>query len=403
MTHKTPGEPRALTAREDEVCDFAAARPAWSAERGAPPAGPRAWADRWFAWRNRLLASPGFQRWAAAFPLTRWIARRRASALFDLCAGFVYSQILYAGVRTRLLEAVADRPMTLEELSKRLRLPSEGTRRLVEATSALRLTERRGQRFGLGVLGAAMAGNPAVFDMVEHHAMLYRDLADPLALLRGEGCATELRQFWAYDAAARQEEVAGYSRLMARSQSLIAQDILDAYPLDRHHRLLDVGGGEGAFVCACARSQPELDLVLFDLPQVVERARRRFGTEGLSARASAVAGDLFRDPLPRGADVASLVRVVHDHDDANATAILRKIRDALPRGGVLLLAEPMSDTRGAEAVGDAYFGFYLLAMGQGRPRRPAQLIRMLHRTGWREARLLPTRRPILMRLIVARS
>ena len=34
-------------------------------------------AERWFAWRNRLLADPGFQRWAASFPLTRPIARRR--------------------------------------------------------------------------------------------------------------------------------------------------------------------------------------------------------------------------------------------------------------------------------------------------------------------------------------
>ena len=53
-------------------------------------------AERWFELRNRLLASPAFQSWASAFPLTRPIARRRAKAAFDLTAGFVYSQVLLA-------------------------------------------------------------------------------------------------------------------------------------------------------------------------------------------------------------------------------------------------------------------------------------------------------------------
>ena len=56
-------------------------------------ASSRAFIDRWRGFRDFLLSSRRFQRFAAAFPPTRPIARRRASALFDLCAGFVYSQI----------------------------------------------------------------------------------------------------------------------------------------------------------------------------------------------------------------------------------------------------------------------------------------------------------------------
>ena len=63
--------------------------------------------------RDRLLASRRFQRWAAAFPLTRPIARRRARALFDLCAGFVYSQVLFACVRLKLFDALAAGPLAV--------------------------------------------------------------------------------------------------------------------------------------------------------------------------------------------------------------------------------------------------------------------------------------------------
>jgi hypothetical protein len=68
------------------------------------------WLDRCLAARDGLLASPRFRRWAAAFPLTRPIARRRTRDLFDLCAGFVYSQVLYACVRLRLFEILAEGP-----------------------------------------------------------------------------------------------------------------------------------------------------------------------------------------------------------------------------------------------------------------------------------------------------
>ncbi len=138
-------------------------------------------ADRWLAVRNRWLASPGFQRWASAFPLTRPIARRRASALFDLCAGFVYSQVLQACVQLRLFEALQGGPQTIDQIAARLSLAPAAAARLLEAAAALRLVEpRRDQRFGLGVLGAALIGNPGVTAMVDHHSLLYADLRDPV-------------------------------------------------------------------------------------------------------------------------------------------------------------------------------------------------------------------------------
>ena len=59
--------------------------------------------------RNRKVADPAFRRWASRFPLTRSVARRQARALFDLTAGFVYSQVLAACVRVDLFEMLAAR------------------------------------------------------------------------------------------------------------------------------------------------------------------------------------------------------------------------------------------------------------------------------------------------------
>ena len=363
--------------------------------------------ERWFRLRDRLLTSPRFRRLAASFPLTRPVARARARRLFDLCAGFVYTQVLLAFVRLGLADILAEGPQTVEALSTRIALSPDATARLLAAAVSLDLAARRGRdRFGLGPLGAALVGNPGIDAMVRHHELLYADLHDPVALLRGEHAPTGLGRYWAYAGVAAPEGLCGervseYSALMAASQAFIADEVLGAYSLRRHRRLLDVGGGDGAFLRAVAERAPHLHLTLFDLPPVAERARASFAAAGLGPRARAVGGDFLRDPLPAGADIVSLVRVVHDHDDAAALAILRAVRRALPEDGTLLLAEPMAGTPGALPVGDAYFGFYLLAMGSGRPRTPVELEAMLKAAGFARVRLRGTHTPMLTRLLVA--
>lgn len=379
---------------------------------GAGPAPPvslwAGWRERVRAWRNACVASPAFQRWAAGFPPTRRLAQANTRALFDLCAGFVYAQVLFACVELDLFRVLAAGPQGAEALARRLGLPPERMGTLLRAAASLDLLRALPDgRFALADLGAALLGNPAVARMIEHHALLYADLADPVALLRGEGGPTRLARYWPYAGrpapdGLEAESVAPYGGLMAASQALIAADVAEAYPLHRHRQLLDVGGGEGAFLTAVAPRAPALRLALFDLPAVAARAATRLEEAGLGHRAACHGGSFHRDPLPRGADCATLVRVLHDHDDGPALALLRAIRDALPPGGTLLVAEPMAGTRGAEPVGDAYFGFYLLAMGSGRPRTAAEIGGLLREAGFHAIAERRTRRPLLVRLIRAR-
>lgn len=371
----------------------------------ASPRPPAFWRDSLLALRDRLLASSKFQRWAGAFPLTRPIARRHARAVFDLCAGFVYSQVLLSCVQLRLFERLRDGPETLDAIASATRLPPEAARTLLDAAVSLRLLERRADhRYGLGPLGAATLGNPGIAAMVEHHGVLYGDLHDPVALLRGELKDTALSRYWAYarstaPGALDPGAVAEYSTLMATSQSLVAEEILDAYPVGQHRCVLDVGGGEGVFLLTAARRTPALSCLLFDLPPVAERARVRFAKEGVNGLA--FGGDFRRDAFPTGADLVTFVRVLHDHGDATVELLLRKAFAALPSGGRVLIAEPMARTGGAEPMGEAYFGFYLLAMGSGRPRSPAELKRMLTDAGFVSVRSLRTRQPLQTGALVA--
>jgi demethylspheroidene O-methyltransferase len=248
-----------------------------------------------------------------------------------------------------------------------------------------------------------MLGAPGVAEMVDHHAALYDDLADPVGLLKERGGG--IGRYWAYSRnpeadALTAEKVAEYSALMAASQATFAEDVVAAYPFAKRRRLVDIGGGQGQFVRAVAPAAPDLRFCVFDLPGVAALARERFAEAGLSGRAEAEGGDFFADPFPEG-DVYTLIRVCFDHDDAPLRKLLTRIRAQMAEGAELVVAETMAGTPGSEAVGDAYFGFYLLAMGSGRPRTAEELSALLRDAGFSTIREARTARPMLARVLVA--
>jgi demethylspheroidene O-methyltransferase len=226
--------------------------------------------------------------------------------------------------------------------------------------------------------------------------------------LRGEAGCRQLGGYWPYvnaDAPARLsgDDVAPYTALMSASQPMISRQVLSAYSFRGHRCLLDIGGGDGSFIAEVAAQSPTLRCVLFDLPAVADQASERFRSVGLSSRAVAIGGSFLTDRLPEGADIVSLVRVIHDHCDADVMTLLRAIRRALPADGTLLIAEPISGVRGAEPIGDAYFAFYLLAMGSGRPRTFARLKEMLGEAGFIDIALRPAAMPMLASVLTARA
>ncbi|MCU0622057.1 MAG: hypothetical protein MUC69_11205, partial [Gemmatimonadales bacterium] len=259
----------------------------------------------------------------------------------------------------------------------------------------------------LGGLGLPLLGRPELATLLEHDLLLYDALRDPVALLRDERrTPTALSRFWAYARADDPRDVPGaaaaeYSAVMAATQPLVAEQVLAAYDFARHRRLLDVGGGDGTFLMAAAPHAPRAVLELFELPAVAQRARERFAAQGLASRTVVHEGSFLDDPLPAGIDCVTLVRVCFDHDDAVVAALFARVRDALVPGGTLLVAEPMAGLAGAERVGGAYFGWYLLAMRSGRPRRPDEFRKLLLDNGFRSATMRAVGNPFQTGLIVA--
>ena len=366
------------------------------------------WKVRWVARRNAVFASPRFQYWCAKLPLVKRIAKTRAGEAFDLVAGFTYSQILRSYVEAGLFDLLKGGPVGHAHVATELDLSKEAALTLLRAGRALKLSEEPMEDgWMLGEAGAVLAADKGAQAMIRHHRLLYRDLADPLELLRKDRKEpTELSRFWSYagalhGAAERGEETAEYSELMATSQHFVADQVLGSYRFAKNARLLDVGGGHGAFLSHMGAAHDNLHLGLFDLPEVAAKGAQILGDRFGEARVSAHPGNFFEDPIPQGYDVVSLVRILHDHDDEPALKLLTNIRKSLAPGAQLLIAEPMARVPGAEGMGEAFFGMYLWAMGSGRARSAQEIAQMAGEAGFLRTKSIATAQPVNASILVA--
>jgi demethylspheroidene O-methyltransferase len=349
-------------------------------------------------WAAKLALQPWFHRLCARVPGLRGIARAEGAALFEVVSGFVRSQALLALVELRILQRLAGAPEPTARLAQLSGVPADRMAVLLQAGAALGLLRRKGDHWQLTTRGAAFLTVPGLEAMVLHHPVLYRDLTDPTAFFRGE-TQPELAGFWPYvfgaGGSADPALAARYSALMADSQALVAEDTLRLVNLRGVRHLMDVGGGTGAFLSAVGAAHPGLRRTLFDLPAVVAGART-------DAVVTIAPGSFRDDPLPPGADVISLVRVLYDHADATVAPLLAKVRQVLPPGGRLIISEPMSGGARPDPATDVYFAVYTMAMGTGRTRSAAEIGVLLRAAGFEHVSKARSLRPYVTSVLEAR-
>ena len=401
---------------------------------------------------NQWMASPTVYRMSVSNVFTRWFAVRRTKQVFDLMAGFVNFQVLFTCLKTGVLDAAYDSPLTLLELSKHTNLEEKNLEPLILSAVALGLLEHRGGgRFGIGPLGLPVIAYGGVRVMVEHNSVLYKDMVDTVGLI-GRKSKSEMNEYWPYakfknsinatqvtapdsDAYAVTVNVdvsvgvgdgpgvgvgvdvgapiavgepttstdpfARYSELMSASQNFVIDEILSAYDFSAHKNMLDIGCGKGRFVSAVAEQNEHLKFELMDLPQVIEITRAKLEQASFIHRVGFNPGSFKTHDLPSQVDLVTMVRIAHDHSDEVVAALFRKIYLALPPRGVLLVAEPMAEPTGKGAKHDAYFHFYLLAMGEGRLRTPEALSQMMFGAGFGQVKALPNPMPIHAKILAA--
>jgi hypothetical protein len=142
--------------------------------------------------------------------------------------------------------------------------------------------------------------------------------------------------------------------------------VADGYDWTTVRHIADIGGGTGTLIAEVLRHNPWLRGTLVDLPETAARARHYLAGLRLDGRCEVV-GQSFFEPLPVGADAYLLNRVIHDWDDAAASAVLRRCREAAHRTGRVLVVESHGIADGDPAA-FAEMNLRMLVLTGGRER-----------------------------------
>ena len=205
-----------------------------------------------------------------------------------------------------------------------------------------------------------------------------------------------------FDYMATHPEVArNFDAAMVERGTAENEAVLATFDFPQSGLVVDVGGGLGSLLAAVLRSRQGLSGILFDVPHVVERALPLFEAQGLARRWQAVAGNFFTDPLPAGADLYLLKKVIHDWDDTQAVAILQACARAMSPASRLLLIEPVI-APGNDPSFNKMLDLFMLVWPGGRERTMIEHERIIAAAGLELRRSLVTRSPLSI-LEVVRS
>lgn len=186
------------------------------------------------------------------------------------------------------------------------------------------------------------------------------------------------RSFWA-DLESDPELARTFDETMGHHVQLDMEGLEHAYDWSRVGHVVDVGGGDGTMATRLLRTHGSLRVTVVDLAGPTEAAARALRREGLTSRAEVVAQSFF-DPLPAGADAYLLSAVIHDWDDDDAVAILRRCVEAAGATGTVLVVEAVGVD---DETPDTTMDLRMLVYVGGRERGLSALTAVALRAGLR--------------------
>lgn len=145
----------------------------------------------------------------------------------------------------------------------------------------------------------------------------------------------------------------------------LSQEIADTYNLAPFKRLLDIGGATGTYTIAFLEKNPDMTAVLFDLPDVIPWAEERLGAADLLERVELVAGDFYKDELPKGCDLVLLSAIIHQNSPEENLELYRKIHRTVLPGGTLLIRDHVMEPARTSPPQGTLFAINMLVNTKG--------------------------------------
>ncbi len=331
-----------------------------------------------------------------------------AVPLMALSTGFWAFKTLAAAHELDLFSRLAGGPgTTVAELADSLGLHPRPAEMLLTGCAALGLLEKADGRYRNTPLSEAylVRGKPYYFGGFVQMAdkRLYPGWGKLIEALRTNRPTT-------WDPAVRSSMFDGEDPMMLATfweamhslSTMTARKLGEAVNFGQFHRLLDIGGGSGAYDIELCKQYGALRATVFDLPHVAMIAAKKVAEAGLTDRIDTAGGNFFQR-LPKDHDVHLLSMILHDWDEAKNRALLRRSFEALPSGGAVVISELLVNDEKTGPAPAALMSLNMLIETEGRNYTPAEYSAWLEEAGFRHVETVRFEAPAANGAVIGRK
>lgn len=313
--------------------------------------------------------------------------------IMRMASGFWVSKVLLTAAEFRLFDLLAESPADASKLASQLNVNTDALSRLLTALTALGFLIKSGDNFHNSAATEAyllkdsftfIGGN---FGHFNHDLYpLWGHLGDAIrenSPRWQQAFGSEASQNPFETMYREEKKLKAFLEAMSTLAMTTAMELKANFDLTGYKCLLDVGGALGTLAIGLICDQPEMQAIVFDLPPVANLATEHIKENGMDDRITVIGGDVFKDPLPTGADLITLAWIIHDWDDEYSNKILNNCYQALAPGGTILVLEKTLNDDKSGPLWPALMSLNMLvASSNGRERTSGEYYQLLAKNGF---------------------
>lgn len=322
-------------------------------------------------------------------------------AMAELLLGHMLPQAVAVAAELRVADALANGPLSGDELARRVGANPAALARLLRALIGRGVfRELRDGRYALTPMADVLRSDAPVsvagicrFYGSREYREFWSEMVD--AVRTGQSAVQSLKGTDGFTYLAENPELASlFNDAMTAISDVTTAPVVAAYDFGRFPVIVDVGGGHGRLLASILAATPSARGMLYDLPDVVTGASAVLDEAGVSDRVRVEGGSFF-DSVPTGGDVYVLKQVIHDWGDEAAQAILRNVAAAAQDQATLVLVEMVIPQHHREFTGN-WADMDMLILSEGHERTEAQYRELLRRSGFHLTRTIQTVSPFCL-------
>jgi hypothetical protein len=314
--------------------------------------------------------------------------------LDQLISGYWISQAIYAAAKFGIADHLKDGPKTVGELASATSTNTDALYRLLRALASVGIfTEGESRRFSLTPLSEPLqsdiAGSKRALALMMGDEQFRAWAEIEYSIRTGNIAFDKVFGKPVFDYLGGHPDKARiFDAAMVAVHGRESNAVLNAYDFSGIGVVADIGGGNGSQLTEILKKHDRMKGILFDLPHVIERAKKGIHASGLLDRCRLVTGSFF-DAVPEGADAYILRHIIHDWDEDKSLTILRNCHRAMPAASKLLVIESVIPP-GNEPFLGKFLDLHMLLIPGGKKRSENEYRALFEQAGFELRRIVPT-------------